>query len=118
MDIKAKVLKLVVKLVVQHCPPAAMQKHTRSVSCQAMSFACRVWLAQTPNRYQPKRSCSSPSLAIHDAEMVEAMQVGQPPVHFRTFTFGNRPVSMEDVGQWEDANVCLMGDVFSISPLT
>ena len=84
-------------LHVQHCPLTAMVKRPSSVP--AMSPACRVWLAQTPNRYQPKRSRSLPSLAIHDdAEMVEEMQVDQPPVHFRTFTVGNRPVSWRMLG--------------------
>ena len=89
---------------------AAMLKRPRSVSCPAMSFACRVWLTQAENRYQPKRSRSSPGVATQDVEMHEEMQIDQPLVRRRmlgsrgrsqrrTYTFGFRSVSMEDVGQ-------------------
>ena len=36
---------------------------------------------------------------IDDVEMDEEMQIDQAPSHRRTYTFGYRSVSMEDVGQ-------------------
>ena len=74
---------------------AAMLKRPRSVSQPAMSFACRVWLTQAGNRYQPKRGRSCPPLPEQDSE-VDDMQI-DPPLHRRTYTFAYRSVSMEDV---------------------
>ena len=83
-------------------PPVPMLRSAckRPMSAPVVSVAGRIWVASTPNRYQPKRPRSCPVTAGPGPETATAAisEIDWHPKHAsRTLTFGYQSSSMDSV---------------------